>query len=120
MDISYAPPEPYRSADYAVPAAPATRIAADGDIVDLGDRHFEVIHTPGHSPGGIALWEADTEILFSGDIVYDGPLIEDACHSDSRDHHASMKRLHDLPVPGLLRQTVASHGCSARGRPGGR
>ena len=25
------------------------------DIVDLGDRHFEVIHTPGHSPGGIAL-----------------------------------------------------------------
>ena len=92
------PPEPYRSAAYAVPAAPATRIVADGDVVDLGDRHFEVIHTPGHSPGGIALWEADTEILFSGDIVYDGPLIEDAYHSDPRDYYASMKRLHDLPV----------------------
>ena len=50
------PPEPYRSAAYAVPSAPATRIVADGDVVDLGDRHFEVIHTPGHSPGGIALW----------------------------------------------------------------
>ena len=25
-----------------------------------------------------------------------------------------------LPIPGLLRQTVASHGCSVRGRPGGR
>jgi glyoxylase-like metal-dependent hydrolase (beta-lactamase superfamily II) len=35
-----------------------------------------VIHTPGHSPGGIALWEAATGILFSGDIVYDGELIE--------------------------------------------
>jgi cation diffusion facilitator CzcD-associated flavoprotein CzcO len=27
----------------------------DGDVIDLGDRQFEVIHTPGHSPGGIAL-----------------------------------------------------------------
>lgn len=73
------PPEPYRSAAYAVRAAPATRIVADGDVIDLGDRHFEILHTPGHSPGGIALWEAATGILFSGDVVYDGPLLEDAC-----------------------------------------
>jgi glyoxylase-like metal-dependent hydrolase (beta-lactamase superfamily II) len=70
----------------------------DGDAVDLGDRRFEVIHTPGHSPGGIALWEAATGTLFSGDIVYDGPLIEDAYHSDPDDYHRSMVRLHDLPV----------------------
>ncbi len=52
------PPLPYASQSYSVKAAPATRILEDGDIVDLGDRQFEVIHTPGHSPGGIALWEA--------------------------------------------------------------
>ncbi len=92
------PPEPYASALYAVPSAPATRLLHDGDIVDLGDRHFEVIHNPGHSPGGIALWEAATGILFSGDIVYDGPLIEDTYHSDPADYHRSMVRLHDLPV----------------------
>lgn len=92
------PPEPYQSASYAVKAAPATRILEDGDVVDLGDRHFEVIHTPGHSPGGIALWEAATGILFSGDIVYDGPLIEDTYHSDAADYHRSMVRLYDLPV----------------------
>lgn len=92
------PPEPYRSAAYAVRAAPATRIVADGDVIDLGDRHFEILHTPGHSPGGIALWEAATGILFSGDVVYDGPLLEDAYHSDPGDYHASMKRLHDVPV----------------------
>ena len=79
-------------------SAGATRLLDDGDIVDLGDRHFEVIHTPGHSPGGIALWEAATETLFSGDIVYDGPLIEDTYHSDPHDYHASMIRLLDLPV----------------------
>jgi glyoxylase-like metal-dependent hydrolase (beta-lactamase superfamily II) len=92
------PPAPYASTTYAVRRAPATRILEDGDVLDLGDRHFEVIHTPGHSPGGIALWEAATGILFSGDIVYDGPLIEDTYHSDARDYRRSMERLLGLPV----------------------
>ena len=98
-DIFHAlPPEPYSSTLYAVKAAPATRLLKDGDIIDLGDRHFEVIHTPGHSPGGIALWEKATGILISGDIVYDGPLIEDTYHADAADYYVSMKRLYDLPV----------------------
>ncbi len=92
------PPQPYASTTYAVRSAPATRLLDDGDIVDLGDRHFEVIHTPGHSPGGIALWEKATGILFSGDIVYDGPLIEDTYHANAEDYYRSMVRLYDLPV----------------------
>jgi glyoxylase-like metal-dependent hydrolase (beta-lactamase superfamily II) len=67
-------------------------------VIDLGDRRFEVIHTPGHSPGGIALWEAATGILFSGDIVYDGPLIEDTYHADAAAYVGSMERLLALPV----------------------
>lgn len=92
------PPLPYRSQTYEVRCAPATRLLEDGDVVDLGDRQFEVIHTPGHSPGGIALWEAETGILFSGDIVYDGPLIEDTYHANAADYVRSMQRLADLPV----------------------
>jgi len=92
------PPAPYQSATYTVKSAPATRLLVDGDVIDLGDRHFEVIHTPGHSPGGIALWEAASGILFSGDIVYDGPLIEDTYHANAADYHRSMVRLYDLPV----------------------
>lgn len=92
------PPVPYLSSTYAVKAAPATRLLNDGDIIDLGDRHLEVVHTPGHSPGGIALWEAASGILFSGDIVYDGPLIEDTYHSNAKDYMASMERLLKLPV----------------------
>jgi glyoxylase-like metal-dependent hydrolase (beta-lactamase superfamily II) len=92
------PPLPYASTTYAVRRAPATRLLEDGDILDLGDRRFEVIHTPGHSPGGIALWEAATGVLFSGDIVYDGPLIEDTYHADAADYRRSMVRLLDLPV----------------------
>ena len=92
------PPEPYSSQTYAVKAAPATRILEDGDTVDLGDRRFEVIHTPGHSPGGIALFERASGILFSGDIVYDGALIEDLVHSDAAAYVLSMRRLLEVPV----------------------
>ena len=92
------PPAPYRSSEYSVRAAPATRLLRDNDTVDLGDRHFQVIHTPGHSPGEIMLWEEESGILFSGDTVYDGPLVDDAYHSDIDAYVASMKRIYDLPV----------------------
>lgn len=92
------PPAPYSSTEYAVKRAQATRILEDGDMVDLGDRTFEVIHTPGHSPGEIMLYERATEILFSGDTIYDGPLIDDAYHSDVPAYIATMKRIADLPV----------------------
>ena len=90
------PPAPYRHADYAVKGAPASRILETGDVIDLGDRRFEVIHCPGHSPGGIMLFDHDSGILFSGDTVYDGPLIDDAYHSDIPTYVATMKRIHDL------------------------
>ena len=92
------PPEGWDTARYRIEAAPAGRILEAGDVVDLGDRNFEVIHTPGHSPGGIALHEQATGILLSGDIVYDGPLIDDAYHSDVGDYLATLEKMRDLPV----------------------
>ncbi|KZK77837.1 putative metallo-hydrolase [Pseudovibrio sp. W64] len=92
------PPEPYKSSEYAVKPAPASHLLEDGEVLTTGDRHFEVIHTPGHSPGGIALWEKATETLIAGDIVYDGPLVTDCYHSNMADYIASMKRLLDIPV----------------------
>lgn len=62
------------------------------------DRAFEVIHTPGHSPGGIALHERKTGILLSGDIVYDGPLIDDAYHSVVEDYLATLESMRSLAV----------------------
>ena len=96
--FSKLPPVPYQSHEYCVKKAPATRLLEDGDVVDLGDRQFTVIHTPGHSPGGIAIFEQATGVLFSGDIVYDGPLIEDTYHSNAEHYSQSMVKLLDLPV----------------------
>ena len=91
-------PEGWNASRYRIPPAPAGRILEHGDIVDLGDRAFDAIHTPGHSPGGIALFERKTGILLSGDIVYDGPLIDDAYHSNPDDYVRSLERLRSLKV----------------------
>ena len=91
-------PAGWDSSRYRVASAPAGRILEHGDVVDLGDRAFEVVHTPGHSPGGIALFERKTGVLLSGDIVYDGPLIDDAYHSDIGDYLATLERMRGLDV----------------------
>ncbi len=97
-DMFDAVPAGWDTAAYEIRPAPAQRLLTDGDVIDLGDRAFEVIHTPGHSPGGIALWEAATGTLLSGDIVYDGPLITDTYHADLTDYEASLRRLAALPA----------------------
>ena len=78
-------------------AAPTTRLQA-GEMLDLGDRRFEVLHLPGHSPGSIGLWEQATGTLFSGDAIYDGPLLDELADSDIPDYVETMKRLRGLPV----------------------
>ncbi len=69
-----------------------------GDVVDLGDRQFEVLHLPGHSPGSIGLYEKATQTLFSGDAIYDGPLLGNLPGSDLPTYVKTLRRLLDLPV----------------------
>ena len=57
-----------------------------------------MLHLPGHSPGSIGLWEAATGTLFSGDAVYDGPLLDALPHSDRAAYARTMERLLGLPV----------------------
>ena len=83
---------------YTVRPAPPTRLIDEGDVVDLGDRQFAVLHLPGHSPGSIVLWEAATGILLSGDVIYDGELLDNVYHSNIEDYVESMERLRPLPV----------------------
>jgi glyoxylase-like metal-dependent hydrolase (beta-lactamase superfamily II) len=79
-------------------AAPATQMLEHGDVVDLGDRSFEVLHLPGHSPGSIGLWERTTGVLFSGDAVYDGPLLDELDGCDIAAYVDTMRRLREMPV----------------------
>ena len=45
-----------------------------GKRIDLGGRHLELFHTPGHSPDSVSLFERDAKILLAADFVYPGPL----------------------------------------------
>ena len=85
-----------------------TRVLADGDLVDLGDRTFEVLHVPGHTAGSIALWDAEAGLLFTGDTAaLDDPLYAD----DEAAFVASLERLSALPVELV---------CAGHSRPFGR
>jgi hydroxyacylglutathione hydrolase len=44
------------------------RLLKDGDRIDVGDLHFEVLYTPGHSSGGICL--SGHGVVFSGDTLF--------------------------------------------------
>ena len=41
----------------------------EGEIVKFGNTELTVLHTPGHSPGGVCLYSSQDSILFSGDTI---------------------------------------------------
>ena len=56
-------------------ASPAPdRLLDEGDVIEVGDIQFNVIHTPGHSPGGICLHVEKEKALFVGDTLFAGSI----------------------------------------------
>ena len=45
---------------------------ADGRLVEVGGAELSVLHTPGHSPGGVCLHLASDGVVFSGDTLFNG------------------------------------------------
>jgi glyoxylase-like metal-dependent hydrolase (beta-lactamase superfamily II) len=88
----------YDCTHYEIKPAKVIKVLQEGTVIDLGDRTFEVLHLPGHSPGSIGLWEKQTETLFSGDAIYDGPLIDSLHHSSVPDYLRTMSRLMEVPA----------------------
>ena len=88
----------YVTEEYRMIGAEPTRELDDGDVIELGERSLRVIHVPGRSPGGIALWEADTGSLFTSDMLYDGPHGLAWPPDDCTAYADSLRRLRGLPV----------------------
>ena len=44
----------------------------DGDTLQLGDETIQVLHVPGHSPGGLAFYLPQSGLLISGDTIFNG------------------------------------------------
>ena len=75
-----------------------------GEILDLGDTVWEVIHIPGHSMGSIGLYHRPMKILIPGDVVYADHAIGrfDLYGADGPELKKSLMRLAELEVDTLL------------------
>jgi glyoxylase-like metal-dependent hydrolase (beta-lactamase superfamily II) len=58
---------------FGFPAEPGPQpdlLLKDGDVLPMGGHSFEILHTPGHSPGSISLYSADEGCVFVGDVLF--------------------------------------------------
>jgi glyoxylase-like metal-dependent hydrolase (beta-lactamase superfamily II) len=93
--ITAVPGKDFDVSGWRTPGTEPTRLLSDGDVVDLGDRVFEVLHVPGHTAGSIALWDPAGGLLFTGDIA----ALDDPLHAEDEEAFvASLRRLRALPV----------------------
>ena len=91
-----------------LPGCEPTGFLEDGDRIDLGARTLEVIHTPGHSPGGVSFLDRAARTLFVGDLLYLGMMYIFLPTSDPAAFRESLRRVAAL-VPEV--DTVyAAHG----------
>lgn len=87
---------------------------SEGDVLPVGQLQFQVMHTPGHSPGSVILWEEAEGFVFCGDLLFEGSVGRTdfpGCNVD--DMMASLGRIVGLPAstvcfPGHMGQTTVS------------
>lgn len=60
--------------DMNIPLPKVERHLRDGERLSLGGKTIEVIHTPGHTPGGLCFYIEEDNILFSGDTLFQGSI----------------------------------------------
>lgn len=86
-------PEGFDAATWEIPPVELTILLEEGNLIDLGDRTLEVIHTPGHSPGSMCLLDKKNRILFTGDTFFPGPLYAYPEDVNIDDYIASVEKL---------------------------
>ena len=80
---------------------------------EMGDVAFEVVHTPGHSPGSVSLYWPEKKALFAGDLIFEqGIGRTDIPGGDGAQLKDSIRRVADLDVELLL----PGHGGVIRGK----
>jgi glyoxylase-like metal-dependent hydrolase (beta-lactamase superfamily II) len=83
-------PEGFDPATYEVVPSIPTRLLDEGDVLDLGGRKLQVLHTPGHC---ICLFDEANGLLFGGDTINTGPIYAQMEDSDLEKFARSTARL---------------------------
>ncbi len=84
----------------------------EGGLYKVGDLEIEVLHTPGHSPGGVCFFLREEQVLFSGDTLFKGT-IGSLCleTAEANAMWESLKKLSKLPPKTRI---YPGHGPSTR------
>jgi hydroxyacylglutathione hydrolase len=70
----------------------------EGQVIKVGSLELKVIHTPGHSPGGVCFYLASQKILFAGDTLFKGTYGRlDSPTGDEESMRQSLGKLAKLP-----------------------
>lgn len=74
-----------------------------GEVLRFGDTDFQVIYTPGHSPGCICFYDRENQILISGDTIFSGGSFGryDLPGGDLTELQHSIEKLSELEIQGL-------------------
>lgn len=106
-------PADFDLASWSYQPTTATRTLRDGDKVDLGGRDLRVLHTPGHTPDCICLFDERNGVLFGGDTITTGPICAQLDDSNVEAFAKSTRKLADLAssvrvvyVPHFVRYAV--------------
>jgi glyoxylase-like metal-dependent hydrolase (beta-lactamase superfamily II) len=86
-------PDDFDPDNFYAPPYKVTRWLKDGEIIELGNRKLEVIHTPGHSSNHICLLDREARYLYTGDIYYTGGVTS---YLPGGDHDAFVESCHKL------------------------
>lgn len=92
------PPEGYDVGTYEFFQGEPTKVLYGNEVIDLGGRSIEIIHTPGHSPGHICFYEAARGYLFTGDLIYKDTLFAYYPSTDPQAYLCSLESISSLSV----------------------
>jgi len=74
-DMVWKPFPPYFDRDnWRIHPFNVTRWLGDGDVVGLGGRELEIMHTPGHSPDSVCILDRANRVFWTGDTFYPAPI----------------------------------------------
>lgn len=99
-----------------VSAPNPTDTVSHNDTLFLEDLAFEIRHTPGHSPGGITLYQPDHGLALVGDTLFAGSIGRHDFPTSNYDHleRSIREQLYTLPddtrvLPGHMDKTTVGH-----------
>ena len=86
------------------PPPTVTKTLSDRDTITIGTYSLKVMHTPGHTPGGITLYEKSSGIAFVGDVLFAGGSVgrTDFSYSEPVDLTRSIQKILALPPETVL------------------